>query len=69
MPIPQSLVTYSSPARRGSFVANATRLPASRSRGDRLDRAGHGLVAHPDAAVEVEDQLVVALDERGEGQA
>src|SRR5687767_11555675 len=34
---------------------------------DRLDRAVDGLVAEPDAAVEVDDQLVVALDEGGEG--
>ena len=42
-------------------------LPGGAQPLDRLDGAVDRLVADPDAAVEVDDQLVVALDEGGEG--
>src|SRR5690606_29432816 len=41
-------------------------LPGRPQGGDRLGRAGRRLATDPDAAVEVEDELVVAVDERAE---
>ena len=59
----QSLRTNSSPPWRASLVTNATPLPAARRAATASAAPRRALVADPDAAVEVEQHVVVAVDE------
>ena len=68
-PSRHSLRTNSSGAWRTSLVRNRTDLPASRSAVDGVRRARAGVVADPQAAVEVEQDVVVGTDGGGERHA
>ena len=65
----QSLRTYSSVESCESLVTNATFLPAARSAVTASTAPSVGVVADPHAAVEIEQDVVVAGDERGERHA